>query len=93
MLRLVVRRIYSTPAWQTALLASPDQGVVDQSKPPGHSSLHWSMGAPPRLVAFAATIVSNIIMAFPTISRDANHLSGSCMPTGVVYRGAQGNFP
>lgn len=58
MLRSIVVHIYSTEIWQSALLASPSRETVDRDLKDSTDSIHWSAGAPPRLVAFAGTIVS-----------------------------------
>jgi len=93
MLRMVVQHIYSTPVWQSALWSSPTQEATDRYKAPGAPSHHWSMGAPPALVAFAATIVSRIRLGVLHCPLRANQLLDSCVSTRVEHWEAEEDYP
>jgi len=68
MLRDAVFHVFDLPVWQSAILTSPRKAEVDRFRNnPWTPSLHWTEGAPPRLLAFVGTIVSATISLFHLI--------------------------
>jgi hypothetical protein len=57
LLIFAVPHVYETQAWESALRISPSPQVANRYCPT-FPSLHWSAGAPPRLVAFVGTILN-----------------------------------